>query len=645
MHLRCLAFLLLFLPGGARRSLRIDNSHHSKQQQNSTLANSLDVSAELQETLIPGGFGTGMSRRVGQRAGALSEWSKQHGRFAGHFGPHRASLWLRSGPRRTNVALRAASGHEEAQVSSKKGMPGHRHSAVRATAVAEKSALKVPPSDGTVRVRFAPSPTGNLHVGGARTALFNWLFARNHNGKFILRVEDTDTKRSTRESEEAMIRDLKWLGLDWDEGPDIGGEHGPYRQSERKHIYKHFAEKLVEEGHAYLAFDTDEELAKMKEEQEEKKLDPKYNGRWKNASPEEVQEMLDKGEPYTIRFRVPEGERVEIDDTIRGKVAWDTDAVGDFVVLRTNGMPTYNFCVVIDDALMGINHVLRAEEHLSNTLRQALVYKALNFPLPTFAHVSLILAPDKSKLSKRHGATSVGQFKDQGYLSEAMVNYLSLLGWNDGTDQEVFKRDELVEKFSTDRITKSPAVFDNQKLRWMNGQHLRALPESAQAEMIGETLLGAGLVTDASGAFAKAASALVADRVELVQDAVLEVAAIVGYPLAENIASGKLAKVLDDDFGQIADAVVTAYEAGELEAAVAEGNFKGFINGVGKSLGRKGKRLFMPMRVALTGRMEGPDVGEVLTLLSLAKKGGAVVDKVVALDARIAELKAQVGSL
>lgn len=281
-------------------------------------------------------------------------------------------------------------------------------SASSSVAHPEDVEIKIPPNDGTVRVRFAPSPTGSLHVGGARTALFNWLYAKKTNGKFILRVEDTDTARSTRESEQSMLADLNWLGLDYDEGPEKGGEFGPYRQSERGAIYQTLARRLMTSGHVYKCFCTDEELEQMRAEQEAKKLPPKYVGKWKTASEEEVKAMEATGAPYTYRFRVPEGERIEIDDLIRGKVGWDTDTLGDFVILRSNGIPVYNFCVAVDDATMGITHVLRAEEHLPNTLRQALVYDALEFKRPTFGHMSLILAPDRSKLSKRHGATSVG---------------------------------------------------------------------------------------------------------------------------------------------------------------------------------------------------------------------------------------------
>ena len=506
-----------------------------------------------------------------------------------------------------------------------------------AVATEEKIDIKVPPQDGTVRVRFAPSPTGNLHVGGARTALFNWLYARNLGGKLILRVEDTDQARSTRESEDAMVRDLKWLGLDWDEGPDCGGPYGPYRQSERQAIYKQLAMQLVEEGHAYPCFCTDKELTMMKEEQEAKKLPPKYTGKWATASEEEVDAEMAKGTPFVYRFRVPEGERIEIDDMIRGKVGWDTDTLGDFVLLRSNGLPVYNFCVAVDDATIGITHVLRAEEHLPNTLRQALVYDALKFPRPKFGHMSLILAQDRSKLSKRHGATSVGQFKDQGYLNKTMINYLSLLGWNDGTEQEIYETEELVKVFSTDRINKSPAVFDVVKLNWMNGQHIRLLPEEEQVAMIGAVLVNEGLAASADSDFVKKAVKLCANGIELVEDAAKEVRDILAYDLAGNVSDEKMKKVLEDDFGEIADAVIAGFESGELAAAIEANDFKKFVNGIGKTLDRKGKRLFMPVRIALTGRMQGPDVGEVLDLLS----SEGVPDSAVGLEARVAALKAE----
>ena len=268
--------------------------------------------------------------------------------------------------------------------------------------------------DSAVRVRFAPSPTGSLHVGGARTALFNWLKARQSGGTFVVRIEDTDQARSTRESEESMLNDLRWLGLDWDEGPEINGQYGPYRQSERGDIYKEYAQKLLDAGYAYPCFCSEEELEEKRVAAEEAGEPVMYDGTWRDADPVVVAEKLAAGEPHTVRFKVEPGAKVTIDDLVRGRVSWDAEkTVGDFILLRSNGVPVYNFCVAVDDATMKISHVIRAEEHLTNTLRQGLILEALGFAMPQYAHASLILGEDRSKLSKRHGATSVDQFKRQ----------------------------------------------------------------------------------------------------------------------------------------------------------------------------------------------------------------------------------------
>lgn len=493
-----------------------------------------------------------------------------------------------------------------------------RSTAKAAVAVETAAAPKPAQTGKQVRVRFAPSPTGNLHVGGARTALFNWLYAKRNGGKFILRVEDTDQARSTRASEEAMIRDLKWLGLDWDEGPDVGGPHGPYRQSERTAIYKEYVDKLVAAGHAYPCFCTDEELDAMRKDAEEKKLPPIYRGKWASASAEEVEAMKASGAPYCYRFRVRPDQEIKIQDVIRGDVTWNTNTLGDFVLLRSSGLPVYNFCVAIDDCLMGITHVIRAEEHLPNTLRQVLIYDALGFPRPVFSHVSLILAPDKSKLSKRHGATSVGEFQSQGFLAPAMINYLSLLGWNDGTEQEIFKVDELTQKFNLERITKSPAVFDKVKLSWMNGQHLKALPEDQVNGMIGGNLVSEGVVNKSGTPFVDAVIQLVCKNVELVSDAGALVRSLLAYPLTETLSTPEAKSVVDDNFKEVAQAVIDAHDSGALATALQGGHdgYKSWVNSVGKAQKRKGKRLFMPMRIAFTGRMQGPDVGDQLTVLS-----------------------------
>ncbi|XP_057453752.1 glutamate--tRNA ligase, chloroplastic/mitochondrial [Lotus japonicus] len=470
-----------------------------------------------------------------------------------------------------------------------------------------------------VRVRFAPSPTGNLHVGGARTALFNYLFARSKGGKFVLRIEDTDLERSTRESEEALLRDLSWLGLDWDEGPGVGGDYGPYRQSERNSLYKQHAEKLLQSGQVYRCFCSNEELEKMKEVAKLKQLPPVYTGKWASATNGEVEEELKKGTPYTYRFRVPKGS-LKINDIIRGEVVWNLDTLGDFVIMRSNGQPVYNFCVTVDDATMAISHVIRAEEHLPNTLRQALIYKALEFPMPHFAHVSLILAPDRSKLSKRHGATSVGQFKEMGYLPQAMVNYLALLGWGDGTENEFFTLDQLVEKFTIERVNKSGAVFDSTKLRWMNGQHLKAQPSEELKSLIGERWKTCGLLNESTGPFIDEAVQLLKDEVYLITEADKSLANLLSYPLHSTLQSNEAESVIQDNLSDFCASLLAAYDSGDLVAALEEGpaGWQKWVKGFGKSLKRKGKSLFMPLRILLTGKLHGPDMGASVVLLHKA---------------------------
>ncbi|KAL9231760.1 hypothetical protein vseg_006946 [Gypsophila vaccaria] len=482
------------------------------------------------------------------------------------------------------------------------------------------SAALPPETTAAVRVRFAPSPTGNLHVGGARTALFNYLFARSKGGKFVLRIEDTDLERSTKASEEAMLRDLTWLGLDWDEGPGVGGEYGPYRQSERNALYKQYADKLMESGYVYRCFCSSEELEKMKEIAKLRGLPPVYTGKWATATEAEVEEELEKETPFTYRFRVPKEGSLKIDDLIRGEVRWNLDTLGDFVIMRSNGQPVYNFCVTVDDATMAISHVVRAEEHLPNTLRQALIYKALGFPMPYFAHVSLILAPDRSKLSKRHGATSVGQFREMGYLPQALVNYLALLGWGDGTENEFFTIDQLVEKFTIERVNKSGAIFDSIKLRWMNGHYLRALPSDELTKVIGDRWKSSGILNESEGQFVEDAIALLKDGFDLVPETDKVLSSLLAYPLHETLSSSEAKPVLEDGLSDVAASLVAAYDNGELMAALEEGpaGWQKWVKAFGKSLKRKGKGLFMPLRVLLTGKLHGPDMGAGIILLHKA---------------------------
>ncbi len=313
--------------------------------------------------------------------------------------------------------------------------------------------------------RFAPSPTGYLHLGNARTAIFSYLFARHHVGKFILRVEDTDRERSTKEFEEMLLEDLKWLGIEWDEF---------YRQSERFHIYEEYAQRLIESGHAYPCFCTVEELEEERKKAEERGVPYRYSGKCRALSKEEVEEFKRQGKSYTIRFRVPDGRVVVFEDLIKGHIAINVDDFGDFVIVRSDGTPTYNFVVVVDDALMGVTHVIRGEDHIPNTPKQILIYEALGFEVPKFAHLPVILGEDRSKLSKRHGAVSVRNYREEGYLPPALFNFLCLLGWSPPEEgREIFSKEELIELFTLQGVNSAPAVFNKEKLRWMNGVYIR----------------------------------------------------------------------------------------------------------------------------------------------------------------------------
>ncbi len=328
-----------------------------------------------------------------------------------------------------------------------------------------------------VRVRIAPSPTGYLHVGNLRTALFNYLFAKNKGGKFILRIEDTDLDRSTKESEKNLMEVMKWCGLDWDEGPDVQGNYGPYRQSERLDIYRKYAQKLLEENKAYECYLTNEEINEYHERALSEGKPPFYYDREIQKKSDEVKdERIKNGVKPAIRFITKQDKEIVVNDLIKGKVTFQPNTVGDFFLIRNNGMPTYNYAVVIDDALMKITHVIRGDDHLSNTLRQILLYEAFGFKQPEFAHVSMILGSDRQKLSKRTGKTAVEQYRDEGYLPEALINYLLLLGWSHPEGKEIMPLNEMVKAFSLDRVSSNPAIFDIDKLKWINSHYVRELP-------------------------------------------------------------------------------------------------------------------------------------------------------------------------
>ena len=450
----------------------------------------------------------------------------------------------------------------------------------------------------TTRVRFAPSPTGHLHVGGARTAIFNWLFARHHGGAFIIRVEDTDQARSTRESEQMVLDDLRWLGLDWDEGPSVddqtsGGPHAPYRQSERVELYGRVARELLDRGVAYRCYCSEEELEAKRKQAEAEGRPPHYDLTcWVNRRNDDA--------PHAIRFHVPHGADgtgdVTIDDQIRGEVTWRKESLGDFIVVRSDGLPTYNFCVVVDDHDMEISDVIRAEEHLTNTHRQVLVYRAMGWTVPRFAHVSLILGQDRTKLSKRHGATSVSAYAEEGFLPDAMVNYLTLLGWSSPDGLDVFTREYAIEKFSLDRVNAAAAVFDPQKFDWLNGQYVHSMTTTELAPMV-RKFFDAPWLEEGIDVVKTSVHRLT--QFEEMLRFVLEYTP----PIVDRVFAEKLADELRVN-GTPTD----------------EESYKAMVERLKTSTGTKGKALFMPLRLAITGLDHGPELVRSIPLLRHASE-------------------------
>ena len=460
-----------------------------------------------------------------------------------------------------------------------------------------------------MRVRFAPSPTGQLHVGNARTALFNWLLARGSGGTFILRIEDTDVERSSRESEAAIVRDLRWLGLDWDEGPDIGGAVGPYRQSERLHLYQSYAKELLAAEEAYYCFCSTAQLDAERRHAQSAGRPAHYAGTCRRLSRDQAAARMTAGERPAIRFRIPEERDVVFTDAVRGDVRFQTDVIGDPVIVRGDGTPAYNFAVVVDDALMGMTHVIRGEDHISNTPRQILLCEALGFAPPIFAHLSLVMGPDHSPLSKRHGATSVAEFRSKGYLPEALVNYLALIGWSPGGGDELLPVDELARRFSLDSVGHSAGVFDEEKLAWANRHYLKIADPVRLAELSLPYFNDAGvrMAPDNRGlAFLATALAMASASVDRLNQVPARLALLFDYDAGAALADGPL---LDEMRGDGARAVVTAL-AEELALAprLDRETFREAANRVKARTGHKGKALFHPIRVALTGRAEGPEL-------------------------------------
>ena len=489
-----------------------------------------------------------------------------------------------------------------------------------------------------VRVRFAPSPTGKLHIGGARTAIYNWAFARANGGTFILRIDDTDPTRSTDENTQIILRAMRWLGLDWDEGPEVGGDFGPYAQTERLDLYKQAAQKLWDEGKAYPCFCTKEQLdADRKAAQERKDPFQGYQRRCRDLDPEEARRRIEAGESYVLRIKVPEDRGdVVIHDAVHGEVTFDAKELDDFVIFRSDGTPTYNFATVVDDAMMKITHVIRGDDHLSNTPRQILIYEALGYDVPTFAHLSMILGPDGKKLSKRHGAASVEEFRDRGFLPDAMVNFLALLGWSLDGETTLISRDVLCSEFSLDRITKKDAVFDETKLEWMNGQYIKGMSAgdwidasvpwlararagvAADAEISEEEIRETAADIANRPEFYEKLYPLVAERETRLVDAADKLAYMFWGPRVEVLDEKSVKKVLLKEGARADEALAAcrailadesrAWEAASLEAACRE-------LGEEDALNMKLKLVLQPLRVAVCGNMVSPPLFESIELL------------------------------
>ncbi|MFB3922642.1 MAG: glutamate--tRNA ligase [Terriglobia bacterium] len=479
------------------------------------------------------------------------------------------------------------------------------------------------------RVRFAPSPTGQIHVGNARTALFNWLFARHHGGVFVLRIEDTDVERSREEYERQLLEDLRWFGLDWDEGPDVGGPFGPYRQSERLETYRRHAMHLIDAGHAYFCFCSAEQLEAERQAALKSGQQPRYSGRCRARPREESARKVAEGEPAAIRLKITEGE-FSWTDLVHGPTSFASEVIGDPILVRSDGTPAYNYAVVIDDHLMEITHVIRGDDHISNTPRQLALYQALGWRPPEFAHLSTILGPDRARLSKRHGATSLGNFREMGILPEALRNYLALLGWSpaDGVT-ELLSREQLIAQFTLDHINKAPAVFDQEKLNWMNRHYMKESPPRRLAELSVPFLARAGYIREPADGAALA-------WLERLLDAVLKnldhlsrlteaVKLIFEYDAGSITRNEETRHVVDDAASR---QVLAAFIPRVLEvppAPVGGGGltyerFREIAKAVQKETGKKGKDLFHPIRVALTGAVSGPELEKLIPIFEEGSK-------------------------
>jgi nondiscriminating glutamyl-tRNA synthetase len=517
----------------------------------------------------------------------------------------------------------------------------------------------MPPEANPVRVRFAPSPTGHLHVGNARTALFNWLFARQRhlaadgtqkNGVMILRIEDTDLERSEARFEQQLFDDLRWLGLDWDEGvvssgeplegeanadsakaqqQNLGGPFGPYRQSERLPIYREQAERLLREGKAYFCFCTAEELEQERQRAIAEHRPQIYSGKCRDIAPQEAARRRDAGEPAAIRLRIPH-HPIKFHDLVHGEVEFPNEVISDLIIMRSTGVPVYNYVVVVDDALMQITHVIRGDDHLSNTPKQVALYEALGWPVPEFAHLSTILGADRERLSKRHGATSIANFREMGVLPEALVNYLALLGWApSGGDREVFSRSELLKEFDLKRVTPSPAIFDMEKLYWLNRHYIKASRVDQIADLAAPFFLKAGLLPDEIEGEGERHGErlwfhhlveLLAPSVDRLDQLPERAAILFRYDARTALAAPENAEVFAWPKTSAVIAAFAECVLAEPEGGLTAERFKAIMNEVKAATGAKGKELFHPVRIVVTGAHSGPEFDKLIPLIESGSK-------------------------
>lgn len=464
-----------------------------------------------------------------------------------------------------------------------------------------------------LRVRFAPSPTGYLHIGGARTALFNWLYARHYNGSFILRIEDTDRMRSTPEAVKAILDGMKWLGLDWDEGPEKGGEYGPYFQTERLDLYREFVDKLLEIGAAYYCYCSAEELADRRKKQFADGKPAIYDRKCLNLSEAEKRQLEKEGKKPAIRLKMPD-RKIVVHDLIKGRMEFDSKLLSDFVIEKSDGIPTYNFAVVIDDILMDISLVMRGDDHISNTPKQIVIYQALDIAIPEFAHIPMIMGPDNTRLSKRHGATSVMEYQRMGFLPEAVLNYIAHLGWSSGTNQEIFSIKELIENFTLDKISNHSAIFDMEKLNWFNNEYLKRLSDEKYVEMLMPFLKDAGYIelplSEEKERWLRKVASLMKSRVRNFKQ-FLEYG---DYFFIEDFTvEDNAVKILEQN--GVRDILEHLVKRLKEIKDWKEENIESEVREMANQLNLKGKQIIHPTRVSLSGKTIGPGLFSLMEAL------------------------------